>query len=123
MTPNANASLARTHTQAKHVYIKILYALHSFMDFRYTLIQQYSDIEIQIEMLFTCGNSNSRSTSDQHVLYSVNITAVMGTISTQLLLYALQKHVDLQLYSATDYSGNSLETMPVDSNIFNGDSY
>jgi hypothetical protein len=110
MTPNANASLARararahthththTHTKAKHVHIKILYALYSFMDFRYTLIPQYSDTEIHIEMLFTCGNSNNRSTSDQHmcILYSVNIRAVMGTISTQHSLYTLQRHMDLQ---------------------------
>jgi len=129
MTPNANASLApaparaRTHTHtAKHVYIKILYAFHSFMDFRYTLIQQYADTEVHIEMLFTCGNSNSRSTSDQHVLYSVNLRAVMGTVNTEHPLYTLQKHMDLQLYSATVYSGNGLETMPVDSDIFNEDS-
>jgi hypothetical protein len=124
MTPKANASLERarahthththTHAKAKHVHIKILYALHSFMDFRYTLIQQYSDTEIHREILFTCGNSNSRSTSDQHILYTVNIRAVMGTISKQHPLYTLQKHMDLQLCSATFYSGNSLETLPVD---------
>lgn len=93
------------------------------MDFRFTLIQQYSAIEIHIEMLFTCGNSNSRSTSDRHILYSVNIRVVKGIISTQHPLYTLQKDVDFQLYSAIVYSGNSLETMPVDSNIFYGDSY